>query len=354
MKRVDLCSMAMGLMLALWPTSGSEALACTGITLRSLDGSTVVARTIEWAGGDLGSLRVVVPRGYTQQSATPDSTGGLRFQARYGYVGLAVERPEYVAEGLNEQGLSAGLFYFPQYGSYEAYDPALRSESLSDLQVVSYVLGQCATIDEVRHSLARLHIIQADMRGSTIHWRFTDASGRQLILEIVDGQQQFFDSHLGILTNSPGYEWHLTNLTNYLNLHTGTAAATPLGPIERRPFGGGSGLLGLPGDYTSPSRFVRAAYMQTSAPRLADAASTVHQAFHLLNAFDIPIGMQYAPTDSVPSIPSATQWTVASDVTHRILYYRTMHDWSLHTIALEHIDFSTTPYHTEPLMPPHP
>ena len=344
-------SMAMGLILAMSPMTTEEAQACTGLTLRSRDGSTVVARTIEWAGGDLGSLRVVVPRGYEQQSATPDGAGGMRFRARYGYVGLAVERPEYVAEGLNEQGLSAGLFYFPQYGRYEAYDPTLRSESLSDLQVVSFVLGRCATLDEVRSELERIHIIQADMRGSTIHWRFTEASGRQLILEIVEGQLQFFDSRLGVLTNSPGYEWHLTNLTNYLNLHTGTAPATPMGQIERRPFGGGSGLLGLPGDYTSPSRFVRAAFMQTSAPVLDDAASTVRQAFHLLNAFDIPIGMQYAATDSVPPIPSATQWTVASDVTHRIIYYRTMYDWSLHTIPLDALDFTINGIRVESLMP---
>ncbi len=349
MKTMNARSMVMGLMLALLPTMSGDLLACTGMTLRSRDGSTIVARTIEWAGGDLGSLRVVVPRGYEQQSATPDGAGGLRFQALHGYIGLAVERPEYVAEGLNEVGLSAGLFYFPQYGSYETYDPARRHEALSDLQVVSFVLGRCSTIDEVRSELSRLHIIQADMRGSTIHWRFTDASGRQLILEIVQGQLHFFDSRLGVLTNSPGYEWHLTNLTNYLNLHTGTAPSTPLGGIERPPFGGGSGLLGLPGDYTSPSRFIRAAYMQASAPLLDDANATVQQAFHLLNAFDIPIGMQYAAGDSVSPIPSATQWTVASDVTHRILYYRTMYDWSLHTIPLDKLDFATEVYRVESL-----
>lgn len=347
-------SLAAGLFLAFLPPAAGEASACTGITLRSGDGSTIVARTIEWAGGDLGSLRVVVPRGYEQQSATPDGAGGLWFRARYGYVGLAVERPEYVAEGLNEQGLSAGLFYFPQYGGYEAYNATLRQESLSDLQVVSYVLGQCATLDEVRSELGRLHIIQADMRGSTIHWRFTEASGRQLVLEIVGGELHFFDSRLGVLTNSPGYEWHLTHLTNFLNLHTGTAPATPLGAVERLPFGGGSGLLGLPGDYTSPSRFVRAAYMQTSAPILPQAVATVRQAFHLLNAFDIPIGLQYAAGDSIPPIPSATQWTAASDVTHRILYYRTMYDWSLHAVPLDKMDFATEVYRVESLMPEHP
>ena len=90
--------------------------ACTGITLTSGDGACVVARTIEWGGSDLRSQYVVVPRGYRQQSFVPGGTDGMVFTAQYGYVGLAVEQQEFVAEGLNEAGLSAGLFYFPNYG----------------------------------------------------------------------------------------------------------------------------------------------------------------------------------------------------------------------------------------------
>ena len=87
--------------------------ACTGITLTSRDSSHVVARTIEWGGSNLNSLYVVVPRGYEQQSYTPQGIDGMKFTARYGYVGLAVEREAFVAEGINEAGLAAGLFYFP-------------------------------------------------------------------------------------------------------------------------------------------------------------------------------------------------------------------------------------------------
>ena len=94
----------------------SAAEACTGITLKSKDSTTIVARTIEWGGSNLNSQYVVVPRGYTERSYTPDGVDGMTFTARYGYVGLAVEQKEFIAEGLNEVGLSAGLFYFPKYG----------------------------------------------------------------------------------------------------------------------------------------------------------------------------------------------------------------------------------------------
>lgn len=112
--------------------------ACTGITLTVKDGSKIVARTIEWGGSDLNSQYVIVPRGYEQRSYVPGGQQtGMKFTAKYGYVGLAVEQKEFVAEGLNEAGLSAGLFYFPNYGQYEAYNPAQQASSMADLQLVA-------------------------------------------------------------------------------------------------------------------------------------------------------------------------------------------------------------------------
>lgn len=172
------------LLLGLALTSRAEA--CTGITLRAADGVCIVARTIEWGGSNLNSRYVVVPRGYAQRSYTPEGIDGMRFTARYGYVGLAVEQKEFVAEGLNEEGLSAGLFYFPGYGRYEAYDPARRDESIADLQLVAWLLGECRTVDEVKEAVGRVRVVAVDPRASTVHWRFTDTSGRQLVLEIID------------------------------------------------------------------------------------------------------------------------------------------------------------------------
>ena len=90
----------------------SAAEACTGITLKSKDSTTIVARTIEWGGSNLNSQYVVVPRGYTERSYTPNGVDGMTFTARYGYVGLAVEQKEFIAEGLNEVGLRLDCFIF--------------------------------------------------------------------------------------------------------------------------------------------------------------------------------------------------------------------------------------------------
>lgn len=324
--------------------------ACTGITLRVQDKGTVVARTIEWGGSNLNSRYVVVPRGYRQHSMLPDSKlKGAAMPSKYGYVGLSVEMEQFVAEGINEAGLSAGLFYFPNYGRYEDFDPALASSSVADLQLVAWMLGGYATVDEVMRALRGIHVVALDPRASTVHWRITDATGRQVVLEIVDGHMQFHESRLGVLTNSPGYEWQITNLNNYVNLYAGGAAAKEFGAIRLAAFGAGSGMLGIPGDVTPPSRFVRAAFYQVTAPPRNTTAEAVMQGFQILNNFDIPIGTEFAAGKIPADIPSATQWTSATDIAARRIYYRTMYDSAIRCIDLGKIDFGSVTYRSEPL-----
>lgn len=324
-----------------------QAIACTGISLTAADGSYVQGRTIEWAQGPLRSFYVVIPRGHALRSYTPSGADGLSYRARYGTVGLSVVAEEFIAEGINEAGLSAGLFFFPRYGGYLPYDPAQRERTVSDLQLVSWILTQCASIDEVKERLETIRVAGLEP-SSVVHWRIGEPSGRQVVLEIVDGRARFFENTVGVLTNAPGFEWQLTNLDNYVNLRPGSAEAQTLGAHTLRPTGGNSGYLGLPGDATPPSRFVRAAFYRATAPQRADAFDTVMQCFHLLNLFDIPIGIEH-PAGAAPDIPSATQWTSAIDLSHGRVYYRTAYDSTIRCIDLAKIDFAKTGYRTGPL-----
>ena len=323
--------------------------ACTGITLKSKDGATIAARTIEWEESVMNTMYVVVPRNEELQSLTPSGMDGVKFKTRYGFIGLAVEQKEFMVEGINEKGLSAGLFYFPNYGKYEAYDASQKDKCLSDFQVVSYVLAECSTLEEVKEALSKVRIINIDPRSSTVHWRFTEPSGRQIVLEIVDEVMHFYDNPLGVLTNSPGIEWHWTNLNNYINLTPGNAPEHHLGPIELKSFGHGSGMLGLPGDFTPPSRFVRAAFFQLTAAQQSTAQESVVQAFHLLNNFDIPAGTEMSFGKASPDMPSATQFTVASDTHNRMIYYRTMYNSNIRCIDLKTIDFDKVKYQANDL-----
>lgn len=323
--------------------------ACTGITLKSRDGAVVAARTIEWAESVMNAMYVVVPRHQELQSLTPSGMDGMKFRTKYGFAGVAVERKEFMVEGVNEKGLSAGLFYFPGYGKYPPYDPSQKERSLADFQLVSYVLGECETVDEVKEKLRHVRVTHADPRSSTVHWRFTEPSGRQAVLEIVDETMHFYDNPLGVLTNSPGLEWHWTNLNNYINLQPGTPPEEDGALLRLKPFGAGSGLLGLPGDFTPPSRFVRAAFFQLTSPQQPSAQESIFQAFHILNNFDIPAGTEQPWGKASADVPSATQFTVATDTRNRILYYRTMYNGNIRSIDLKTVRFDEIGYYSMPL-----
>ena len=150
-----------GILLGVATVASAElSFACTGISLTAKDGSYVQARTIEWAySGMLKSEYVIIPRGERLRSFTPDGADGMRYTARYGVVGLAVQQREFIAEGINEAGLSAGLFFFPNFGSYEPFDAAFKERSVCDMQLVEWMLSQCATIDDVKQAIEEVRVI---------------------------------------------------------------------------------------------------------------------------------------------------------------------------------------------------
>ena len=345
MKKIILLVILMAGVLGLHPSQ-----ACTGITLQTIDSLTITARTIEWAAEPLNAMYVVVPRGQQQHSWLPDGSNlGKTFTADYGYVGIAVENDEFIMEGINEVGLAAGLFYFPDYGEYMPYKEEDKSMCVSDMQFVAWVLSSCATIDEMIALMPTIRVIGTDPRASTVHWRVTEPSGRQVVVEIINQQARVYENPLGVLTNAPEFTWHLTNLNNYVNLAAGSVRQREIGSLDLKAFGGGSGLHGLPGDMTPPSRFVRAAFFQSTAPRLEDPEQTVVQAFHLLNNFDIPVGIQFNDSDLAPDMPSATQITIATDLANRRLYYRTMYNSTIRCIELNMIDFDRVNFLVENL-----
>ncbi|MBR2129077.1 MAG: linear amide C-N hydrolase [Bacteroidales bacterium] len=324
--------------------------ACTGISLRAIDGSRVVARTVEWAATPMQCGYVVAPRGHAHQSYTPTGENGLKYKSVYGYVGIYTEYEPFVVEGINEAGLSAGLFFFPQYGEYAPYDAADNDKTLCDMQFVSWVLSQFSTIDQVKDAIKGIDLVTLNHKIGAVHWRIAQPDGRMVVLEVVAGVPHFYENTLGVLTNAPGFPWHMTNLNNYINLEPGSAPDNDIAPgIVLKPLGHGSGMLGLPGDFTAPSRFVRATFFQTTAPSWATGFETVVQAFHILNNFDIPVGSQHPKAEIPKNLPSATQFTAATDQTAMKFYYRTAWNSNIRCIDLMAIDFHKVKYQSHPL-----
>lgn len=348
MPKTLLVPVAAAITLALGTGFSRTVEACTGISLTTVDGKPVHARTIEWGSGPLDSRLIVAPRGVSFTSELPGDKRGVSWSNRYGYVGISLVADHIIGEGMNEAGLNAGLFYFPGYGGLAPYDPEDTRRNLSEIDVTRWMLGQFSTVAEVREALAGVTIAPAhlDEEGRappTVHWRVTDAQGASVVIEIIDGGKvQIYDNPVGVITNSPGFPWHLTNLNNLVNVQPGTSPARDLGQQRIFPFGAGTAAMGLPGDFSPPSRFLRAAFFRNTAPAAATPLDAVEQAFQILSNFDIPIGTVFAPADraSMPDMVSATHWTAVSDPTDLKFYYTTMNDRRVKVVELRRVDFA--------------
>lgn len=320
---------------------------CTGISLRAADGTVITARTDEWALGDASHDKLVVsPRDHQFAAQTPDGMNGMRWTARFGFVSLMAYGQPFGPDGMNEAGLYVGMFFFPGSASLAPFDPAFASNSMSFGDSMQWMLSSFSTVAEVRERLADIRVVDVDdprFGGVPLafHWKIADQTGASIIVEIVEsGQIKVYDAFLGIITNSPTYDWHLTNLRNYLGVSQSSRAPMTIDGRLFAPFGGGSGLVGLPGDYSPPSRFVRAAVLTATARPLAKAEDAIFEAFRILDNFNIPIGAT-APGGKQPTdLPGATQITAVSDLTNLVLYFHTVFNREVRMIDLKKIDFS--------------
>lgn len=320
--------------------------ACTGIRLLSEDGGSVYGRTMEWGAFDLNSRVAIVPRGYSFTGLTPDGYNGKKWKAKYGVVGLDMLEKDLVADGMNEKGLAVGLFYHPGFAKYTEYKKGLADNTITAVDVASYILSQFATVEEVKQGMQDVLVVGVVEEALGIpvdaHWMVTDASGKSIVIEYIDGNLQTFDNPLGIITNAPTFDWHMINLRNYVNL---SAVAIPGRKIEELDFtalGGGSGMIGLPGDFTPPSRFIRAvAWSQTARP-LKNSNEAVYELFRILDNFNLPLGSAEGSDSeaNINDLRSSTIWTSAWDLSKKTLYFHTQHNRRVRKVDLNRIDFT--------------
>ncbi len=318
----------------------SPSVACTGIRLKAADGTVVYARTLEFAF-DLQSKVIVVPRNKEYTGTAPDNKPGMVWKTKYAVAGANGLDLPVIVDGVNEKGLAAGIFFFPSYAEYQKVDEADFGRALAAWELPLYLLTTCQNLDEALAAVQKIRV--SDVRlpkvdlAPTFHYALHDASGRSAVLEYVGGELKIHDNPLGVITNAPTFDWHITNLANYVNLSVTNVPALDLSGMKIPGFGQGTGTLGLPGDFTPPSRFVRAVAFSQSALPVETAGQAVLQAFHLLNQFDIPKGVARGNDDG-KTTADFTMWTAASDLKNRRYYFHTYANRRIRMIDLSEVD----------------
>ena len=253
---------------------------CTGIRFSDGQDSVYLARNLDWTSG-YGQQVVLTPTGYA-----PRSPFGAVRSIEHATIGMGIveeDTPLYFDAG-NDAGLAVAGLNFPGYAAY-APGPVDGAVNVAAYEFPLWVCAQFASVDEVEAALKDVVIVDKPINdkypSSLLHWIIADAE-RAIVVEHTSEGMQVFDDDVDVLTNQPGFAWHHENLRNYLNTSPEFPPETELGRAHLTPFGSGSHMRGIPGDYYSPSRFVRAAYVNAHYPTKSSEEENVSRAFHTL------------------------------------------------------------------------
>lgn len=287
-------------------------------------------------GGYLGR-NLDLEHGYWEQ-VTVTPAGYL--DNRYAIVGMAANHRGYPLyfDGVNEAGLAMAGLNFPHSARYEP-DTA-DTVTVAPYELIPTVLGRCASVDQAVSLLRGMRLCHRapgpEYPVATLHWMLTDGA-RCLVIESTDTGLHLLDNPTGVLTNEPPLPHQLSLLANYAHL-------SPDQPREgwQRPRSRGTGSVGLPGDFSSPGRFVRGAFVLRHA---APTAQPVGQVFHLLDTVAVPEGAVRLPEGGRVT----TRYAACMDLRGRAYYYRTYGCHRLHAVALGRQSLSPDALTTFPL-----
>lgn len=309
---------------------------CTGVRFIDDKGNMYFGRNLDWSEG-YGEKVVVTPRNYVYQSAF---LGEQR--PRHGaIIGMAIieENTPLYFDCANEAGLAIAGLNFPGYAAY-AEEAVYAKTNVAAYEFPLWVLMNFSTVDEVEKALADVVIVAKPINDkypvSSLHFLIGDAK-RSIVVEYTEQGMEIYHNDVDVLTNQPGYAWHKENLRNYLNLFPQMPTKVNWGKAEMTAFGSGSLMRGMPGDYYSPSRFIRAAYLNTHYPTKTTEDENVARLFHTLAG----VWMVDGAAEMADHKCEITIYTGGYSAASKTYYYNTYENPAVVSVALGDLDLDT-------------
>lgn len=301
---------------------------CTGMRFNDTEGRMFFGRNLDWTF-DYGERALVVPRGFK-----PASPFGATSEISHALIGMGVveEGQPLLFDAGNDAGLAVAGLNFPGYAEY-APAPIEGKTNVAAWEFPLWVAANFATVDEVAAALQDAVIVDEPIApkwpSALLHWIIGDAT-RSIVVEYTAAGMQVFENPVDVLANQPGYSWHAENLRNYLNVSSAFDSKGAFGqPLA--PFGAGASQRGLPGDYSSPSRFIRAAYVNANYPTKDDEAANVSRMFHSL----AQIAMVEGGATAYDGKFEKTLYTSCFSAVTRTYYFNTYDDVTIRSYCLD-------------------
>ena len=309
---------------------------CTGVRFNDDKGNMFFGRNLDWSVG-YGQKIVVTPKGYKYQSAF---LGELT--PKHALIGMGIVeegKPLYFDCG-NEAGLAIAGLNFPGYAQYEA-NAVDGKTNIAAYEFPLWIAMNFKTVDEVEEALKSVVIVAKPINDkypvSLLHYIIGDAK-RSIVVEYTADGMQIFHNDVDVLTNQPGYAWHRENLRNYMNLSSVDPGTIKWDKAELSAFGSGSLMRGIPGDYYSPSRFVRVAYLNTHYPAKSSEEENVSRLFHTLAG----VAMIDGAAAMADGKFEKTVYTGGYSAATKTYYYNTYEDPTIQKAALSDYDVDGT------------
>lgn len=264
---------------------------------------------------------------------------GVLLKHHYAMVGMASVAEGYPLyfEATNEKGLSLAGLNFPDNARYFPYHQ--HKTNVASFELIPWLLCQCGNTNEACHHLARINLwnepFSQAMPPSPLHWLLSDAEC-SVVIESTQEGLRLYDDPVGVLTNNPPFPYHMHNLANFMQL-------THLPPVNRQsialsPYSLGMGSFGLPGDPSSGSRFVKAAFTKLHSKCEATEESAVNQFFHILDSVCQQRGVTQLPNGEL----EYTRYTSCCSTGKGIYYYKTYGNSTIHAIDMHREDLNAS------------
>lgn len=258
----------------------------------------------------------------------------------YAIIGMATVVDNYPLyyDAVNEKGLAIAGLRFPDYCIYNDVDD--EKDNIASFELIPYILSKCKNVNEAKCLLESINItndnFNDDYKSTPLHWMLSDKD-QSIVVESVDDGLKVYYNPVDILTNSPSFPIQIFNLNNYMGLSTEEPETHFCDNLNLCNYSRGMGALGLPGDMSSQSRFVRGVFIRLNSTTKESENESVSQFFHILDSVSQPRGCVRVEDKFVKTVYSS-----CCNTDKGIYYYTTYENRRISAVNLNNENLEKT------------
>ncbi|MGL5152815.1 MAG: choloylglycine hydrolase [Clostridium sp.] len=311
---------------------------CTALSIKSNENKHFFGRNMDLAYNFNQSI-LIIPRNYNfKDIVTGDTiTNG---NAIIG-MGTIIDNHAVLADGMNEKGLACAGLNFARYSHYEENETPGK-KNIPPYDFIHWVLSNHETVTEVKATIKNIELIARPINKNTplptLHWMIADKTGKSIVVEKTKTSFAVYDNPVGVMTNNPTFDWHLTNLNEYITITPNFPKETNWSDLTLKPLGVGIGGRGIPGDYGSASRFVRIAYLRSHMTALENDVAAISQFFNMLDY----VKMVKGGAITNDNLEDLTLYSSCMNQEKGIYYYKTYNNNRINAVDMNKEDLDAS------------